>query len=51
MLIKTWIYLSDLLIGKLPPAKKRKAEELFLELFAILVEKSAEGAVRGMRND
>ena len=48
---KLWLWFTDTLVGKLPEPRRRRAEKLVLELWAIFIEKGAEGAVRGLRDD
>lgn len=50
MLLKLFEKLFGTLIGKLPDEKKADAWEKFAELIAIIVEKGAEGAVKGAKS-
>ena len=50
MLLRLFEKIFTTLVGRLPEEKRDKAWEKFLELIAILAEKTAEGAVKGAKS-
>lgn len=50
MLLKLFGFVFSKIIGDLPEGKKEAAWDKFSELLAIIVEKGAEGAVKGAKS-